>query len=76
MTCDTVSFVQSPGMETAAVHAKLSDLVNQFSPIMKIAVLLWPPVRLLAVELFPVLQKWPTTLHEFLFPLVFCCFVL
>lgn len=54
-------------MGTAAAHARLSDRVNQFLPVMKITVPLWPPVRLLAVELFQVLQNWPTTLREFLF---------
>ena len=54
---DTVSFVQSHGMETAAAHARLSDRVNQFSAILKLTVLLWRPGGLLAVELFQALQN-------------------
>ena len=66
-TFDTVSFVPSRGMGTAAAHARLSDHVNQLLSVMRITVPPWPSARLLAVELFQALQNWPTTLHEFLF---------
>ena len=83
MTCDTVSSGPSHGTEITADCAKLSDHVYQSSPAMKLAVLslVRPPVRLLAVELYQVLQNWITTLCEFvhniiILLLVFCRFVL